>query len=75
MHAVLGPEVGKLHVEGRDTWQDLVSMTPRSRGMMLAPSVCLWNSQLGSKFMAYGNKALRDVRAQDGAGIPSMKEE
>ncbi len=47
MRAVLGPEVGQLHVERRDAWQDLVRMTPRSRGMILAPSVCSWNSQLG----------------------------
>jgi hypothetical protein len=27
------------------------------------------------KFTAYGNKALRDVHSQDGAGIPSIEEE
>jgi hypothetical protein len=30
---------------------------------------------LEGEFTAFGNKALRDVRAQDGAGIPSIEEE
>ncbi len=72
MHAVLGPEVGQLHVKLRDAWQDLMSMTPRSRGMMLAVcGIVNWEGKL----TAYSNEASRDVHAQDGVGIPSIKEE
>jgi hypothetical protein len=49
MRAVIGPKVGGLYIERRDVWQDLVSMTPRLRGIMLDPNVCLWNSQLGRR--------------------------
>ncbi len=75
MHAVLEPEVGRLHVERRDAWQDLMSMTPRLRGMMLAPSFLCGIVNWEGKFTAYDNKALRDVCARDRAGIPSIKEE